>query len=767
MGVEELTDSLRTALGARAADMDEAILSYAAEIMDGEDDIDEVYEGVAPLLVDSGGADDEAAARAVIDAVLASARAAAGGGESGGAGGGGADAGFEKLSAPVIVSNMMDTHAAERLSRLCLTTFAPARVNALISVWEDGAGEMDEETYAARKKLEKKVEKKEKRFIKAERGHAAERDDMLKALTRAPVVIHNSEQVGLAGPSDIHLKNITIDLGGMVLVDDTDLTLVFGRRYGLTGKNGSGKTTFMKHLAAHAFEGMPKMQILHIEQEVNGTDISVLQTVLQTDVEREDLLNEVRAIEAADAAAAAAASASASAAASTGDSAAAAAAAPAEPLAPRDIGARLTEIYTRLEEIDADGAVSRAASILSGLGFDPEMQERPTQEFSGGWRMRVSLAMALFIKPMVLLLDEPTNHLDLPAVVWLEDYLNTWENTLIVVSHARDFLDAVCTDIVHLSDKKLTRWKGDYSTFEERFNESIRQQEKAHAAQEKERAHMKSFIDKFRANANRAAMVQSRIKALEKMSLVDTIAIDPDIVFHFPNPGPFQGNIAQLSEVSFSYKPNPTDADMLFRGANLSIDNDSRVCLVGPNGAGKSTIAKLLFGDITASRGEVRINGKARMARFSQHHVDQLDLKKSAVEFFRAEFPDEPVQKIRAHLGKMGAGGNMALQPMFTLSGGQKSRVSFAYITYNPPHFLLLDEPTNHLDLNSVQALIEAISVYEGAICVITHDRYLIEACCDRLIVLEDRKLTEWKGDFMSYKKHLSAQIRAQQAAKK
>jgi ATP-binding cassette subfamily F protein 3 len=703
------------------ADSDPTVLEYVYGMAsDPSVSLEDVIDACEPMLVDLGVSEE--VSKASLEAAWRKTHSS----------GTVEAAGPVKLEKSVLIANEAGRGDADlqRLARMCLTSFIPARVNALISVWEDGAtGSLDADGFAAQKKLEKKAEKVEKKTIGREKVQAGARDELLRSLTHAPVVLHNSEALGLAGPSDIHLDEVSIDLGGMVLLDRASVTLVYGRKYGLVGRNGVGKTTFMKFLSSHAFEGMPNVQILHIEQEVSGTDVPVLQSLLNCDVEREALLAEVKEIEA---------------------------------LGPDEAAAkagRLADVYARLEDIDAATAPTRAGTILSGLGFTPEMQARPTKEFSGGWRMRVSLAMALFICPDVLLLDEPTNHLDLHAVIWLEAYLQGWKKMLLVVSHARDFLDAVCTDIIHFLDQKLTRWKGDYTTFEERRAEALRTQAKQHAAQTKEIAHVQAFIDKFRANAKRASMVQSRIKALERMATVEAVGKDATISFCFPNPGEFQGPIVQLIDVSFGYGDKPAPSEYLFTGANMSIDIQTRICLVGPNGAGKSTVAKLLFEDIKPTEGLVRRNPKARMARFSQHHVDQLDLNKSAVEFFRSEFPNEPVQKIRAHLGSMGVTGNMALQPIYTLSGGQKSRVSFAHITFSSPHFLLLDEPTNHLDLDTVQALIEALSMYEGSVLVISHDQHLIEAVCDQLWILDDKSLTMWKDDFASYKQSLRKKL--------
>jgi len=334
----------------------------------------------------------------------------------------------------------------------------------------------------------------------------------------------------------------------------------------------------------------------------------------------------------------------------------------------------------------------------------------------------------------VLLLDEPTNHLDLHAVLWLETYLQGWDKTLVVVSHARSFLNRVVSDILHFSgDKKIVRYKGDYDKFEISRAEALRANEARREAQDKARQHMQSFINKFRASANRAAMVQSRIKAMNRMECVAEILEDPSLRFAFPPPEPVSSPVLQVVDVAFSYPGQPA----LFSRVNLGLDMSSRVALVGPNGIGKSTLLKVIIGDLEPSRGSVTRAARLRMGRFSQHHVDQLDLSLTALEAFQRQFPAAKPLEIRAHLGSMGLGGNTALQKMSTLSGGQKSRVAFAQIMWQRPHLLLLDEPTNHLDLDAVEALIHALQECECGLLVISHDEHLVTSICEELWVAE------------------------------
>ncbi|KAL5988531.1 ATP-binding cassette sub- F member 3 [Asimina triloba] len=390
-----------------------------------------------------------------------------------------------------------------------------------------------------------------------------------------PVVCVNHDS-GEGGPAakDIHMENFSISVGGRDLIQEGTVTLTFGRHYGLVGRNGTGKTTFLRHMALHAIDGIPKnCQILHVEQEVVGDDTIALQCVLNSDIERTQLLEEEAQLLEQQRE-------------HEFDTLVEKSNGKLNGIVDKDaISQRLQQIYKRLEYIDAYSAESRAASILAGLSFTPEMQRKPTKAFSGGWRMRIALARALFIEPDLLLLDEPTNHLDLHAVLWLESYLVKWPKTFIVVSHAREFLNTVVTDILHLHGQKLVAYKGDYDTFERTREEQLKNQEKAFEQNERTRAHMQAFIDKFRYNAKRASLVQSRIKALDRMGHVDQVINDPESVsvnsvlykFEFPTPDDRPGApIISFSDASFCYPGGPA----LFKNLNFGIDLDSRIAIV-------------------------------------------------------------------------------------------------------------------------------------------------------------------------------------------
>lgn len=413
-----------------------------------------------------------------------------------------------------------------------------------------------------------------------------------------------------------------------------------------------------------------------------------------------------------------------------------------------EASARLAEVHEKLAEMDVEGAVGRAAGLLAGLGFNEADQHRPTREFSGGWRMRLALARALFVKPDLLMLDEPSNHIDLNALAWLEDYLQTWQGTILVVSHDRAFLDAVATDIVWQHSTRLDYFKGNFTQFYATKTDRDKNRRKEYETQMQYRAHLQAFIDRWRYNANRAAQAQSRIKILESLPDLEPPEQEETETFKFPDAEKISPPLLQLSEVSFGYSPDK----LILKGINIDVGLDSRMAVIGPNGAGKSTLIKLLTGELKPLTGELNRHGRLRIAYFAQHHVDTLPPQLSPVSFLASRFPGKSEQEYRSHLGSFGITGITGLQTIATLSGGQKSRVAFAALSLQNPHILLLDEPTNHLDMEGLDALMEALHKWNGGIIVISHDERFINGVADQLWVCADGTVSKYKGDVKAYK---------------
>ncbi|KAG9986974.1 ABC transporter domain-containing protein, partial [Aureobasidium melanogenum] len=418
----------------------------------------------------------------------------------------------------------------------------------------------------------------------------------------------------------------------------------------------------------------------------------------------------------------------------------------------------LSDVQSKLAEMDSDRAESRAASILAGLGFSHERQQYATKTFSGGWRMRLALARALFCEPDLLMLDEPSNMLDVPSITFLSNYLQTYPSTVLVVSHDRAFLDEVATDIIHQHSERLDYYKGAnfhsfYNTKEERRKTAKREYEK----QMGERAHLQAFIDKFRYNAAKSSEAQSRIKKLEKMPILEAPESEYTVKFTFPDVEKMSPPIIQMSGVSFGYTPDKP----LLKNVDLDVQLDSRIGIVGPNGAGKTTVLKLLIGALQPTTGLISQNPRLRVGFFAQHHVDALDLNMSAVGFMSKMFPGKTDEEYRRHLGAFGITGMTGLQKMEILSGGQKSRVAFAILSLQNPHILVLDEPSNHLDIEAMDALADALRNFGGGVLMVSHDVSLLQNTCTSLWVCDQGSVEHFDGDVNDYKRRITAQADA------
>ncbi|PSN73125.1 P-loop containing nucleoside triphosphate hydrolase protein [Corynespora cassiicola Philippines] len=544
---------------------------------------------------------------------------------------------------------------------------------------------------------------------------------------------------------DIKVDNFDISISGQRILSDSTLTLAYGRRYGLVGQNGIGKSTLLRALSRREVAIPTHISILHVEQEITGDDTPALQAVLDADVWRKHLLREQDKItkELAELEAERATLADTSADAARLDK------------QREGLDITLSDVHSKLSEMESDKAESRAASILAGLGFSTERQQFATKTFSGGWRMRLALARALFCEPDLLLLDEPSNMLDVPSITFLANYLQDYPSTVLVVSHDRAFLNEVATDIIHQHSERLDYYKGAnfdsfYATKEERRKTAKREYENQMA----QRAHLQAFIDKFRYNAAKSSEAQSRIKKLEKMPVLQAPEAEYSVHFSFPDVEKLSPPIIQMSGVSFGYSKD----NILLKNVDLDVQLDSRIGIVGPNGAGKTTALKLLIGALTPTSGLISQNPRLRVGFFAQHHVDALDLNDSAVGFMSKKFPGKTDEDYRRHLGAFGITGMTGLQKMGLLSGGQKSRVAFACLSLTNPHILVLDEPSNHLDIEAMDALSEALQKFQGGILMVSHDVTMLQNVCTSLWVCDHGTIEHFDGTVKDYKRRITAQ---------
>mmetsp|Transcript_29914 Transcript_29914/g.70497 ORF Transcript_29914/g.70497 Transcript_29914/m.70497 type:complete len:825 (+) Transcript_29914:268-2742(+) len=553
---------------------------------------------------------------------------------------------------------------------------------------------------------------------------------------------------------DVNVTNVTLQHMGAVLLDETSVVLNHGNRYGLIGRNGCGKSTLLKALGARALPIPNSIDIFFLKEEVEPSDtLSALDAVMEVDEERTKLeqqaddLNKLisEVIDNPEKF-------------SNEDSSG-------EPQKSseelqEEIMDALNAVYERLDALDASTAEVRARSILSGLGFTHEMQSKKTKDFSGGWRMRVSLARALFIQPVCLLLDEPTNHLDMEAVIWLENYLSKWNRILLLVSHSQDFLNNVCSHMIHFTNQKsLVYYDGNYDQFVKTKSEKEENQWKQYKWEQDSIKQMKEYIARFgHGTAKNAKQAQSKEKVLQKMiraGLTPKPEEEKMLNFKFSDPGHLPPPVLAFHDVSFGYP----GCQPLYTNVNFGVDLDSRVALVGPNGAGKTTLVKLMAGELNATLGDIRPHGHLKLGRFTQHFVDVLDLDKTPLEFFETLYPADPREEQRKYLGRFGVSGPMQVRKMGELSDGQKSRVVLAKLGREVPHILLLDEPTNHLDMESIDALAKAVNEYEGGLVLVSHDMRLISQVANEIWICDDRTITKYQGDIMNFKMDMRKQL--------
>jgi len=515
----------------------------------------------------------------------------------------------------------------------------------------------------------------------------------------------------------IKLHDISYSVEGRPLLENASATIPAGHKVGLIGRNGTGKTTLFRlirgelSLETGSIELPRQARIGGVAQEVPGNDISLLETVLAADTERAELLAEAERA---------------------------------------DDPNRIAEIQTRLADIDAWSAEGRASSILKGLGFSPEKQQMPCSAFSGGWRMRVALAAVLFAQPDLLLLDEPTNYLDLEGAIWLESYLVKYPHTVIIVSHDRGLLNRAVGSILHLEDRKLTFYQGAYDTFAKTRAARLASAEAEAKRQDARRAHLQSYVDRFRYKADKAKQAQSRLKMIAKLEPITRPQEAALRRFSFPKPEELSPPIVRVENGSVGYEDNA-----ILSRLDLRIDQDDRIALLGQNGEGKSTLSKLISGRLNPMAGRVVTSNKLRIGYFAQHQVDELFIDETPLDHIRRLRPEKTPAQLRAIMGGFGIGAEQADTEVGRLSGGQKARLSLLLATIDAPHLLILDEPTNHLDIESREALVEALTAYSGAVVLVSHDMHLLSLVADRLWLVKGGRVTPYDDDLDTYRSQL------------
>jgi len=511
--------------------------------------------------------------------------------------------------------------------------------------------------------------------------------------------------------SSVHINSLSITYHGQILIEDTDLQLNQHHRYGIIGPNGCGKSTLLAALGHRDVPIPDSIDIFYLDHEMAPSDKTPLAAVMEVQDERKRLEAQATVLEETD---------------------------------PEN--EFLMDLYERLDDLNVDKAEATASRILKGLGFTHEMQAKKLSDFSGGWRMRVSLARALFVKPYLLLLDEPTNHLDLEACVWLEEELKNFEHILMIVSHSEDFLNGVCSNIINIKSRKLEYYTGNYNQYIKTKTEVEENQMKQYNWEQEQIQNMKNYIARFgHGSAKLAKQAQSKEKTLARMvekGLTEKVQSEKQISFNFKEVDRLAPPVIQVQDISFQYKEG---APWIYQNVEFGLDQDTRLALVGPNGAGKSTLLKLLLGDLEPTHGMIRRHSHVKMGHYHQHLAEKLDMNKSPIEFMMSEFPHlKEIDQVRKIIGRYGISGKQQAMPIRNLSEGQKCRVALAWVAHQTPHMLMLDEPTNHLDLESIDALAQAIKAYNGGLVLVSHDFRLIGQVADEIWICEKQTVTKW-----------------------
>ena len=515
------------------------------------------------------------------------------------------------------------------------------------------------------------------------------------------------------------ISDLTYRIGGRTILDECDVTIMDNWKVGVVGLNGAGKSTLFKLISGDltadggTVEMSSKQHMGMVRQDIPEVDTSLVDLVLEANTEMAELWKQTETEE--------------------------------DPN-------KIADIYQRLSDMDAYSAPSKAARLLTGLGFKEEQLSEPFSSFSGGWRMRVALAAALFVEPEILLLDEPTNHLDLEAIMWLEAYLANYPHTLLIISHDREVLNKCIDHVIHVDRQKIKMYTGNYDTFERERAEALGLQQKMHEKQQAERAHMQKFVDRFKAKASKASQAQSRIKALEKMDIVDAVIAERAVHFKFPNPKEIPSPMIAIDNADIGY----SEGNPVLSRIKENIDSDDRIALLGANGNGKSTLMKLIAGKLAPMNGDMFRSPKLRIGYFSQHQTEELDVSSTPYQemftLMRKSNPDVTEPVVRAKLGAFGFSRDLANNTIQSLSGGEKARLLFAFMSFDAPHLLLLDEPTNHLDIDAREALVHALNNYEGAIVIVSHDPNMVERVADRLWLVKDGECHHFDGDLEDYR---------------